>query len=850
MPILTKAQLRAKAALKRRQRTGEYSGKKWKEYTFYGRNKEFFELKGVHERILAGSAETGKDAPLDSIIMTPTGEIRMGDIAMGDRVCTPDGGEARVIGIYPQGQRDVYRITFAEGDYVECSEEHLWKVGYAGATVGTSHAERTREEKWKVMPLKDFRHRYLSAGKKRRKFWLPITQPVTFDTREVPLDPYLLGALLGDGGITHSVMFSTVDAYILDRVKDAVKEHGCQIKYGSKCDYRIVRLARSGRNSIKDILSDLGLFGHGGGTKFVPELYKVNSIHVRREVLRGLMDTDGSIGKKGSDIEYSSISPQLAKDVKWLVESLGGLAKINSFISASGKETYRLRISIEDGGELFSLPRKKARSKPRSHYHVNKRMIAKIEYVGKKETQCIAVDHPDMLYLMDNFTVTHNTFATLYLLNRICWEYPGTQAALVRKTYKSMPGSVLQTLERRIFPVPTTNKRTPIQPYGGKKPEQYIYPNGSVIWVGGMDNPDKVLSSERHIICVNQAEELGIDDWEKLITRATGRGEIVYSLETGEPLEPFVMGDCNPGAATHWIKRREADKKLTLINSRHRDNPTLYDPKTGEITVQGQRTMAILNNLTGVRRSRLKDGLWVSAEGQVYEDFDPQVHIIDAFPLPTDARYIRGIDFGYKNPFVCLWGFVMDKDLYIYRQYYRTQLTVSDHHRKIWKLSKNDPCPFEVTVADHDAEDRATMEQTELIKDGADYVEIPGIPTIAADKRVLYGIDLVRERLKTPIGETYATKHTPRIFIFRDSLVDPDKDLTASYQAACLEDEFGAYIYPEGAGKKSDDMPIKKNDHALDPLRYMVAYLDAGDNIDYSELLGETKVSEFGERWK
>jgi phage terminase large subunit len=232
---------------------------------------------------------------------------------------------------------------------------------------------------------------------------------------------------------------------------------------------------------------------------------------------------------------------------------------------------------------------------------------------------------------------TGKTLAACWKIHMLALKYPGLNGAIVRKTQSSIYGSVLQTFQRVI-------DGAPVEPYGGAKPERYIYENGSTIWIGGMDNADRILSSERDFFYVNQAEELKLDDWEKMTTRTTGRGAIM----------PYTMtfGDCNPGGSRHWIRDR-AKAGLKLIRTTHRDNPTLFDPVTGEITAQGERSLYQLEQLTGVRRKRLLEGIWATSEGAVYDMFDAAVHVKAQDPGKYKRWYL-GIDEGYTNPAVIL----------------------------------------------------------------------------------------------------------------------------------------------------------------------------------------------------
>jgi phage terminase large subunit len=395
---------------------------------------------------------------------------------------------------------------------------------------------------------------------------------------------------------------------------------------------------------------------------------------------------------------------------------------------------------------------------------------------------------------------TGKTLTALFKLHLLLAKYPGAQALMVRKTYKSLIGGAVVTYERKVLPRPPGDARCPIHKFGGERPEWYDYPNGSRLWLGGMDNPDRFLSSEFDFIYVNQAEELTVDDGEKLTGRATGRaGNAPYAQ---------VMGDCNPSYPQHWIRNRA---RLRLFYSRHEDNPTLFDPVTGQITERGKLTMAALDALTGVRYKRGRLGLWVAAEGQVYEEYDDAVHLVNRFEIPLDWRRFRSVDFGYTNPFSCSW-YAMDPDgrLYRYRQIYFTGRLVEDHARQINELSKGER--IEATVADHDAEDRATLERY-------------GIPTKAAVKDISPGLQAVAARLRR------AGDGKPRLFLMRDSLVETDPSLRARFKPTSTEDEFPLYVWPEARdGKAIKELPVDENNHGLDELRYLVMHVD-GPNV-------------------
>lgn len=408
---------------------------------------------------------------------------------------------------------------------------------------------------------------------------------------------------------------------------------------------------------------------------------------------------------------------------------------------------------------------------------------------------------------------TGKTRGALEKLNLLLWKYPGSQYAMIRKRYVDMPGSVIQTWEKKVLG-DSLSDTGPITKFGGEKPQFYDYPNKSRLWVGGLDNPGKTLSSERDGFYVNQAEELELNDWETLTTRATGRaGNAPYTQ---------IFGDANPGSRTHWILERANEGKLTLLHSRHEDNPTLFYPATGLITPQGAIALGILDNLTGLRHARLRLGQWVSAEGQIY-DYDPPIHLIDPFPIPSDFRRFRCVDFGLVHPLVCGWWAVdYDGRMYLYRQIYMTGRTVATHSGQIKSLSEGER--IETTVCDHDAEDRQTLAEN-------------GIPNIAAKKDVLQGIGKVQDRLKKQADLK------PRLFIFKDSLIEVDQTLKVAREPYAVEQEFDGYIWAD----TKKEQPVKVEDDGMDMTRYAVMYLD-GPRDSVPQIIISSKVKGWNPR--
>ncbi len=350
--------------------------------------------------VIAARPKTGKAQPLDAIVYTPKGPVRMGDVRPGVLVNTPTG-TSMVTAVYPQGVVDIYRVTFNDGDSTECCLNHLWEV------------RNRRSKKTKVLRLEEFKDKLLeSDGRPRWIVRLPIE--CRYDGRNVPMNPYLLGALIGDGMLKcNRVDFTNTDQELLEEV-GGLLDNGYQLKPRvDSISYGVTKgaVGKGKKNDYLEALRQLGLHGCGSHDKFVPEVYKYNTRAVREQLLQGLMDTDGCANTDGT-VEYSSASKRLAYDVKEMVQSLGGLCKVTRRTTkCDGKSfvSYRCNIRLNNPSGIFWISRKKSRCRSRKKPPLH-RTIVKVEHIGQKEAQCISLADSDGLYLTDHHIVTHNTF--------------------------------------------------------------------------------------------------------------------------------------------------------------------------------------------------------------------------------------------------------------------------------------------------------------------------------------------------------------------------------------------------------------------------------------------------------
>ena len=306
------------------------------------------------------------------------------------------------------------------------------------------------------------------------------------------------------------------------------------------------------------------------------------------------------------------------------------------------------------------------------------------------------------------------------------------------------------------------------------------------------------MSSEYDFIYAQEAVELSEEDWETLTIRCR-YGVIPYQQ---------VIGDCNPAMPSHWIKRKIDRKEgMTGILSRHQDNPVLYNQETGLLTPRGVQYMGKLQALSGVRRKRYFEGIWAAAEGMIYTSWNPDIHVISRFPIPSSWRRVWVIDFGYTNPFVWqCWAIDEDDRAYRIAEIYQQHLLVEDACAliKAWKGEHQEPYPTDV-ICDWDAEDRATFERH------------MNMDTTPADKSVLNGLHSVMSRLRVQ------EDGKPKLFYVRDSVWEPDANLMEEMKPWKTEDEFDGYEWENSLKKET---PRKVDDHGLDCTRYLSIHLD------------------------
>jgi len=416
--------------------------------------------------------------------------------------------------------------------------------------------------------------------------------------------------------------------------------------------------------------------------------------------------------------------------------------------------------------------------------------------------------------LLEGPAGTGKSRALLEWINYLCEKYAGIRVLMLRQTRESLTESVLVEWEQEVLwdghpAIHGTSSRNTRQ--------NYHYPNGSHVVVGGLDKPAKTFSTQYDVICVFEAREITADTWEWL-ARANRNFKMPWQMR---------VADTNPAGEFHWLNthfpqgfrqvpdRHKQDKRIRLL-SRHEDNPAYFDHKRGSWTKNGESyVLGILSKLTGARRANLYEGKWASEEGTIYEDWDPSIHVIDPEDMPEPKWYFGAYDKGLRHP-GCLqvWG-VNDDRMYRVLEIYKTGETMDWWAEQV--LEANEDYPLSALVCDP-----SEPEYIRVFNDRLGSARGRDGNRIArkAKNAIRTGIDMVRWGLSK-------ADHGPRIYVCRGSQLLIDKARTDAKKPSCMEEEIPSYVW----ARSRDGSPVKErpdptcSDHALDCLRYAAMFM-------------------------
>jgi len=358
---------------------------------------------------------------------------------------------------------------------------------------------------------------------------------------------------------------------------------------------------------------------------------------------------------------------------------------------------------------------------------------------------------------------TGKTRAILEKLFLCMQKYPAMRALLVRKTRASLTQSALVTLEEKVLPAGHPMIGDASRGYRSN----YLLANGSELVLGGLDNADRIMSSEYDLIAACEATELTLEDWEKLLTR----------LRNGVMPYQQAVADCNPAYPTHWLHRRAQSGLMRVLESRHTDNPQWFDQTAQRWTPAGEAYLATLRRLSGARRQRLLDGQWSAAEGLVYEGFGQCICEI----WQGDGIYAAaGIDWGWYEPTAVVAGVVDGENrLWIVDEIYESRLEIDDLSRRLEALVQK--WNIDVMFAD-----RSRPESIEWLR--RRQLPVRGVPVHSVES----GIASVESRLMRQ-----------SLFVLSGCTHVIEEAAQYRYQA----DGFG---------------PVQRADHAMDAMRYLI----------------------------
>lgn len=357
--------------------------------------------------LLGDSMGLGKLNSINNLGLTPSGWRKMGDLKVGDQIIGSTGKAINITGVFPQGIKPLYRVTFSDGSSVTAGAEHLWGVDYHCGGKRWVRLVLTTEQ---IMT----RPKIGKLDLAKTDLYLPmLSGPVEFNANAVPLDPYVLGQLIANGGMADGTPSLTTNAHDWPEVRLRISG---MVQGTPRDKPGCVKTSFLG---IIQIIRNLGL-NVLSGSKFIPRIYLESSPDNRIALLQGLMDADGSISKTQCRVNYHTTSHQLAKDVMELVEGLGGISSIRTYDRTPEGKTveYQVRLRLPEWVKPFSISRKASRYKP-GNRATPVRTFTSVEYSHDEEAVCIAVDAPDKLYVTEHCILTHNTVQAIGAINAI-----------------------------------------------------------------------------------------------------------------------------------------------------------------------------------------------------------------------------------------------------------------------------------------------------------------------------------------------------------------------------------------------------------------------------------------------
>lgn len=690
--------------------------------------------------LFGGQAGGGKQVSLDTLIPTTSGMVRMEDIKLGDFVISDKGKPVEVIWKSDvDTNADAYKVTFDTGEEIICDGRHLWKTydnkeraslstmtpewrarrratrpsravqnsKKPGVSAKVSEMNRSRQYSYKVPATGSVRTTEQIFNTKtfrgsRVNHSVAVISPAEYCTKPLRIEPYLFGLWLGDG-YSNCGEIGMAEADMAE-VLTYINRTCCATRLSTKnrrtpfVTARFIELTADLRKL--DVVKN----------KHIPVEYLTSSVDCRKELLRGLMDTDGTVCKKDGGCSIMFMSHKLAQDTLELICSLGIKATITTKEAKIGDKSYgtAYRINFMAGFPVFKLKRKRVLQKYPKRLTTKHRYIVEIEKVNSVPMQCIQVNDPSGMYCVGRtYIPTHNSHAiTLDPLRTV--HLSSHRALIFRKSMDQL--RELLWMSKELYP-----KIVP----GAVFKEQtstWYFPSGATQWYKFLDRDEDVLTlhgqSYTHVY------------WDELTQWATPFAFNFMTSRirtTDKEMRPYlrVRATTNPGSVGHaWVKKMFIDpapygvpfpatdietgdtflddegKPLfyrRFIPSKLADNPHLDDDGMYRRTLMA---------LPEVQRRQLLEGDWDIAAGAAFPEFNRKYHVCEPFEVPHHWTKFRACDWGYSSPTAVLW-FAVDPNgnIYVYREWYAKNVLVPDIADKILELEAGERISYGILDA-------------------------------------------------------------------------------------------------------------------------------------------------------
>lgn len=476
-----------------------------------------------------GNLGGGKEMPLNAKILTPYGWQTMGDMKVGSKVMTPFDGVATVTAVFPQGVKDVYELETIDGRKCECGIKHLWTV----RTPKQIHKYRAHNKEWgwtMTLQTKDL----IEGLAKGKKYFIPNNKAVEFGEKKLPIPPYVLGVMLGDGCLTKPCRSNSHCFTISNPEKDIIE------KVARLSD--TVRVREELSNYNKDFFSPhnddywnyidkVGLSTYSYN-KFIPEDYLFASIKQRKELLAGLFDTDGNVEPYDNSFSFSTTSKRLKDTFIELCHSLGYMCSCREDRREEKYTTgvaYDIVIRTDDiiftsekHKSRYDKERNNRRSYARSNDHSR---IVSIKKVRRAECQCILVDDDKHLYITDDYITTHNSYALVLAMAEPLLTDPDFRAMISRRSLGNIKaGGGFVEKFKQIFGADYVKVRESDSP-------RVSFPNGTFVDLTYLDdtNMDKLKERakgwEYDMIAIDELTEMPWEVFSYVMTRNRGQSK-------------------------------------------------------------------------------------------------------------------------------------------------------------------------------------------------------------------------------------------------------------------------------------------------------------------------------------